>query len=305
MITCDHFTEAPGSKRVQYVHLRVVKKPFKYWFPGTSVVKAIINNYEKHLDNGSILVISEKAVSVAMGNIYDESVIRVDAFSKYFTKIINAYLWSRVLYGLFIHGDEFLRLIEEIPLEQLAAHKKLSLKYGGLHHFIKPYSEAGVDTTNLPYYYVSLPLRNADKVAREIRENIVRTIDKDVNVMLVDSDRTFKPKQLSSLAISTRPSFVKGVIDLGGIGYILGKLLKNKFTEYPTPVAYDGYWLGLPRILKIARIAEKSMGHGLGRTAIDMLENLHRTSFDKVKWRDMNKIKHYPALVIKIDKLLS
>jgi hypothetical protein len=47
------------------------------------------------------------------------------------------------------------------------------------------------------------------------------------------------------------------------------------------------------------------MGHGLGRTAIDMLENLHRTSFDKVKWRDMNKIKHYPALVIKIDKLLS
>jgi Uncharacterized protein conserved in archaea len=187
-------------------------------------------------------------------------------------------------------------------LEQLAAHKKLSVKYGGLHYFIKPYSEAGIDTTNLPYYYVSLPLSNADKAVREIRENIVRIISKDVNVMLVDSDRTFKPKQLSSLAFSTRPSFVKGIIDLGGIGYILGKLFKNKFAEYPTPVAYDGYWLGLPRILKIARIAERSMGHGLGRTVIEMLKNLHRTSFDKVKWRDMNKIKHYPALVIKIDK---
>ena len=284
------------------VCIRVFRKPFKYWFPGSNFVREIVNKYKEFLGDGLFVVITEKAISVALGNIYDESIIKPDPISKYFTKIVNSHLWGRLLYRLFRRGEDFLDLIREIPLEYLAIHKKLSIKYGGLHHFIKPCSEAGIDTTNLPYYYVSLPLRNADKIARKIREEIVKLVGKDVYILLVDTDRTFKPRHISSLAISTRPSYVKGIIDLGGLGYILGRLFAEKFIEYPTPVAYDGYWLGLPRILKIAKIAEKSMGHGLGRTAIEMLRNLGKNSFDKVRWVDMNKIKHYPAVVIKIEK---
>ncbi|MEM4887830.1 MAG: coenzyme F420-0:L-glutamate ligase [Thermosphaera sp.] len=287
------------------VVIKVFKKPFRYWYPGVDIVKEILNKYRDHLVEKSIVAISEKAISVALGNIYDESLIKPDPISKCFTKIVNAYLWGRVLYKLFRHSEEFLEILQEIPLDYLTSHKKLSVVYGGLIHFIKPYSEAGIDTTNLPYYYVSLPLKNADKVARSIREDLIRSVNKNVQVLVLDSDRTFKPKSISNLAISTRPSFVDGIIDLGGLGYLLGRLFPKSFTEYPTPVAYDGEWLGLPQLLKISKIAEKSMGHGLGRTAIQMLKNIGRRSFNEVKWRDMSKIKHYPVLILTINKSTS
>jgi F420-0:gamma-glutamyl ligase-like protein len=285
----------------QRVRIKVVKRSFRYWFPGSNFIRDIVRRYRDSLDDGSVIVITEKAVSVALGNIYDESVIKSDIISKYLTLIVNSYLWGRILYRVFRHGDDFLRLIKEVPLEHLTTHKKLSIKYGGLKHFIKPYSEGGIDATNLPYYYVSLPLRNADKVVREVREDIVKLVCKDVYVLLIDSDRTFKPKQTSSIAISTRPSYIKGIIDLGGLGYILGRLFPKVFSEYPTPVAYEGFWYGLPRILKIAKIAEGFMGHGLGRIAIDMLRNLGKKDFSDVRWVDMNRVKHYPVIVVKVE----
>jgi len=295
--------QPPKNDKPRHVRVKVFRKPFEYWLPGSNIARNIASKYKGCLDDGSIVVVTEKAVSVALGNIYDESVIKVDPISSYLTKIISSHLWGRLLYRFFKHRENFLQIIEEVPLEYLAAHKKLSVKYGGLLSFIKPYSEAGIDTTNLPYYYVSLPLKDADKIARELREEIVKLVNRDVYVLLVDSDRTFKPKYLSSLAISTRPSYVKGVVDLGGLGFILGRLFAKKFAEFPTPVAYDGYWLGLPRILKMAKIAEKQLGHGLGITAVEMLKNLGKSSFSEVKWTDMCKIRHYPAVVIKIEKV--
>lgn len=289
--------------RPRRIRIKLFKKSFKYWFPGCNFVREIVSRYRRFLDDGSIIVITEKAVSVALGNIYDESVIKLDFTSKYFTKIVNSYLWGRILYKSFRRGDDFLELVVRVPLEYLAIHKKLSLKYGGPLHFIKPYSEGGIDTTNLPYYYVSLPLRNADKVVQEISEDLTKLVGKDIYVLLIDSDRTFKPKHISSIAISTRPSYVKGVIDLGGLGYILGRLLTKRFTEYPTPVAYEGYWFGLPRILKIARMVEKSIGYGLGKSAIEMLKNLGKSSFNDVRWVDMNKVKHYPVVVVRVERV--
>jgi F420-0:gamma-glutamyl ligase-like protein len=302
MTICNGYSQLLKSGKPRHAAVRVFKKPFKYWFPGSNVAREIASKYRGCLEDGSIVVVTEKAVSVALGNIYDESVIRADPVSRHLTRIVNSHLWGLLLYRLFRHSENFLRIVEGVPLEYLAAHKRLSIKYGGLLSFIKPYSEAGMDTTNLPYYYVSLPLRDADKVAREIREEIGKLVNRDVYVVLVDSDRTFKPKSLSSLAISTRPSCVKGIIDLGGLGFILGRLFANSFTEFPTPVAYDGRWLGLPRILKIAKIAERRLGHGLGITAVEMLKNLGKSSFSEVKWTDMNKIVHYPAVVIRIER---
>jgi|GEM_PF-99107 F420-0:gamma-glutamyl ligase-like protein len=293
-------TEPLKSNKNRNDIVRVLRKPFKYWLPGSNISKEIVRKYREYLEDGSIVVLTEKAVSVALGNIYDESIIKPDPISEYLTRIINWYLWRRVFYKFFKYSGNFLQIVEEVPLEYLAMHKKLSIKYGGLLSFIKPYSEAGIDTTNLPYYYVSLPLRKADKIAREIKEEINKLVDKDVYVLLVDSDRTFKPKSFSSLAISTRPSYIKGIIDFGGLGFILGRLFPERFTEFPTPVAYEGSWLGLPRILSLARIAEKHLGHGLGITAPAMLKNLGKKNFSEVTWYDMNKIKHFPAIVIKI-----
>lgn len=291
-----------SSKRKNRVVIRIYKKPFKYWYPGVDVAREIVVKYKGYLFEKSIVAVSEKAISVALGNIYDENLIKPDPISRYFTKIIDLHLWGRVLHGLFRHSREFIEIIRETPLDYLTSHKKLSIKHGSLIHFMKPYSEAGIDTTNLPYHYVSLPLKKADKIARDLREDIARSINKDVYVLILDSDRTFKPRYVSNLAFSTRPSCVDGIIDLGGLGYILGRLFPRSFVEYPTPIAYSGEWFGLPQILKISRIADMSMGYGLGRTAIEMLKNLGKRSFNEIKWTDMNKIRHYPVLVVTINK---
>jgi len=287
------------SKR-HIVHLRIFKRPFNYWYPSTDIVQEIVKKYRDVLTDGSIVVLSEKAVSVALGNIYDENLVKSDLVTKYATQLINKYLWGRILYRLFQHGEEFLKIVMNIPVEFLASHKKLTLRYGGLIHFIKPFSEAGIDATNLPYFYVSLPLRNADKIIEEIRNEAIRKLGKDIAILLVDTDKTFKPKKISCIAISTRPSYIKGIIDLGGLGYIIGRTFKSVFSEYPTPVAYKGIWLGLPRILKITKLADRAMGHGLGRTVIEMLKKLKKKNFEKVTWSDMRKIKHYPAIIITI-----
>jgi len=286
------------------IRLRIFKRPFNYWYPNTDIVQEIVKKYKDVLTNGSIIVLSEKAVSIALGNIYDESLVKSDSITKYATQLVNKYLWGRILYRLFRHGEEFLQIVMNVPVEFLASHKKLALRYGGLIHFIKPFSEAGIDATNLPYFYVSLPLRNADKIAEEIRNDTIRKLGKDIAILLVDTDRTFKPKKVSCIAISTRPSYVEGIIDLGGLGYIIGRTFKSMFSEYPTPVAYRGIWLGLPRILKITKLADRAMGHGLGRTVIEMLKRLKKKSFEKVTWSDMRRIKHYPAVIVTISPML-
>jgi len=281
-----------------------LKRPFNYWYPNTDVVQEIVRKYRDVLTDGSIIVLSEKAVSIALGNIYDEDLVKADPITKYATRLVNKYLWGCVLYRLFRHGEEFLQIMMNVPIELLASHKKLALKHGGLTHFIKPFSEAGIDATNLPYFHVSLPLRNADKIIEEIRSDAIRRLGKNIAILLVDTDRTFKPRKASCIAISTRPSYVKGIIDLGGLGYIIGRTFKSLFLEYPTPVAYKGIWLGLPRILRIAKLADRAMGHGLGRTVIEMLRRLNKNSFEKVTWSDMRRIKHYPAVVVKVSPVL-
>lgn len=280
------------------IKLRILRKRFNYWFPGTDVVKEIIDKYGKHIENGDIIVIAEKALSTALGNVYDESIIQADILTKIFTFITVKILWLKLLKFVFRKRDTIC-ILASVPLDLISAHKKLSLKYGGLKHFLKPISEAGIDTTNLPYKYVSLPLRNP-AVLRNIKLKIFRELGKYVNILVIDTDKTFKLKFLNRVVFSTRPSFIRGVIDLGAYIYIGGRIFRKYFTFYPTPVAYNGINIGLPLILRIAKICDKFMGSGLGRNIIEMLESTGRKGLGDVTWLDMIKVYHYPVLLVKL-----
>jgi F420-0:gamma-glutamyl ligase-like protein len=275
------------------------RRPFKYWIPGTNVVDEIVKAYGKLLRDGDLIAISEKAICTAKGNIYDESrIVSVDPITKISSYIVNKVLWGKVLSSKL--PSEAVEMIRWVPIRYVASHKKLALKYGGLIQLLKPYSEAGIDATNLPYTYVSLPLREADREARYIKYKVERKLKIKVNILIVDTDRTFKIKGVDNIAITTRPSTIKGLIDMGGLGFIIGKIFKNKFfEEYPTPIAYKGEYMNLTDILRATKFADKLMGHGFGRDVMEMLKRVGKGSFEEIKWIDMYRIKHYPAVVIR------
>lgn len=279
--------------------LRGFRKPFNYWYPNTNIIHEIVRVYGKHIRGGDIIVISEKALCVAKGNIYDEkSIKKVDPFTKVASYMVNKFIWGKLLKSIF-PSKEIMRVVQETPINIVATHKKLALRYGGPIHFLKPYSEVGIDATNLPYMYVSLPLKNASIEAEEIRIEISRRLRRNVNVLIIDTDRTFKLRWINSMAISTRPSSISGIVDLGGLGYIIGKIFDKIFTEYPTPIAYDGTPINLTDMLKITRFADKMMGYGFGRNILDMLSKLGKKGFEEVKWMDMLRIKHYPVVIVR------
>jgi F420-0:gamma-glutamyl ligase-like protein len=275
------------------------RRPFKYWIPGTNVIDEIVKAYGKLLRDGDLIAISEKAICTAKGNIYDESrITSVDPITKISSYIVNKVLWGKVLSSKL--PSEAVEMIRWVPIRYVASHKKLALKYGGLIQFLKPYSEAGIDATNLPYTYVSLPLREADREARYIKYKVERKLKIKVNILIIDTDRTFKIKGVDNIAITTRPSTIKGLIDMGGLGFIIGKIFKNKFfEEYPTPIAYKGEYMNLTDILRATKFADKLMGHGFGRDVMEMLRRMGKGSFEEIKWIDMYRIKHYPAVVIR------
>uniref|UniRef100_A0A7C2VME3 Coenzyme F420:L-glutamate ligase-like domain-containing protein n=1 Tax=Ignisphaera aggregans TaxID=334771 RepID=A0A7C2VME3_9CREN len=279
--------------------VKVLRKKFGYWYPGTDFREDIVRKYGRHIDNGDFLVISEKAISTALGHIYDESRIDVDHLSELMALAVDRVLWARLLKFVF-KKRETIELLRNTPIQALAVHKKLALRIGGIKHFIKPLSEAGIDASNLPYKYVSLPLPSANSIARSTRLYIFKRLGKLVNVLIIDSDKTFRPRSLKNVAFATRPSEVRGVVDLGGIAYLMGRAMPSLFTAFPTPVGYSGVWVGLPTILRIAKTCERYIGFGLGRNALEMLETLNKESFSEVGWCDMDRVYHYPAVVAKV-----
>jgi len=86
----------------------------------------------------------------------------------------------------------------------------------------------------------SLPLSRADKVAEELRWKIYRKTGRAVGVLIVDTDRAFRPRGFYGIAFSTRRSYIRGVMDLGFAAYAIGRLLRRYFIAHPIPVAYSG-----------------------------------------------------------------
>ncbi|RLG61672.1 hypothetical protein DRN87_01925 [Candidatus Geothermarchaeota archaeon] len=280
----------------------IYRKPFKYWYPGTDVVKSIVKRYGDRILDGDFIIISDKALSTAYGYIYDESSITSVKTFVIPTYVVSRIFWCRIFGKVF--SEDILKILCKYNIVKLARHKKLALRIGGFKHFIKPISEAGIDTTNLPYEYVSIPIKEINDIVTEIYFELSSILHKSLNLLIVDTDKCFRPISFKSIALSTRPSKVKGIIDLGGYAYLIGKCFRKFFKEYPTPVSYKGIWIGLDKILRLAKIGNSAMGYGAGRNLIEMYKNLGINLNKHIKWLDLARIRHYPAVVVRIPKNL-
>ena len=269
----------------------------KYWKPGEKYLNGILSALEKRAANGDFVVVSEKALSTAIGNIIDESFT-----SPSFNAKLISRLWMRIAWGYFLGalcrlGPSLKRRLREYPIEAGSRHKQIALQHSGLSQALMWGSEGGIDGSNLPYSYVSLPLNNPYEIAEEIHQQIWLKLKQRISVIIVDSDKTYS---FRNLHFTPRPKPMKGIHSLGGAtAYIIGRMFK--FRRRPTPLAVAGDGLQAIEALKIANIADRARGAGSGATVWDMAARFN-VAATGISWDMLSKVKHKPIVVVRKQK---
>jgi F420-0:gamma-glutamyl ligase-like protein len=266
----------------------------KYWKPGKDYLSEIIEALASRVGNGDFVVVSEKAVSTALSNIADESLIRPSLNAKLISKVWMRFVWGYFLGVLCHFGQRLLQRLRAYPLEAGSRHKQLALQQVGLLQALMFGSEGGIDGSNLPYSYVSLPVKNAYAPAEKIRQRVWLQLRKKVTVIIVDTDKTYS---FRNFHFTPRPNPMKGIHSLGGIGaYVAGRLFKLK--KRSTPLAVAGCSLQAEEALKIAHIADRARGPGAGATVWDMAARF-KVAVTDVSWDMLAKVKHKPIVIVR------
>ena len=265
-----------------------------YWKPRENYIKKITDALENKIENGDFVVVSEKAISTALGNMVDEASAKPSLTAK-----VLALFWMRVIWGyplgiLCGFGQRLQNRLRNYPLTSGSRHKQIALQYAGFWQALMFGSEGGIDGSNLPYSYVSLPLENADVFAKKIASQILQKLGKTVCVIIADTDKTYR---FQSFFFTPRPKPLKGIHSLGAsTSYIIGRILKLKKSS--TPLAVAGCGLSASEALKITNIADKARGPGSGATVWDMAARF-QVEINSVSWEMLSKIKHKPLVIVR------
>ena len=269
----------------------------KYWKPDEKYLNGILDAVEKRVANDDFVVISEKALSTALGNVIDESSI-----SPSFSAKLISRLWMRIAWGYFLgalcrFGPRLRRRLREYPLEAGSRHKQIALQQAGLLQTLMWGSEGGIDGSNLPYSYVSLPLNEPYAMAEAIHQQIWLKLRKKVFVIIVDTDKTYS---FRNFHFTPRPKPMKGIYSLSGvIAYLIGRMFK--FRKRPTPLAVAGGRLQAKEALTIANIADRSRGPGSGATVWDMAARFNVPA-TRISWDMLSKVKHKPIVIVRLNR---
>lgn len=268
-----------------------------YWRPGEDYVQQIVDAVKNIVETGDFVTVSEKAISTALGNIADESVINPSRLARFLAKYWMRYVWGYVLGPLCHLRKRTIQRLRIYPVEEGSAHKQLALKRAGILQTFMQGSEGGIDGSNLPYSYVSLPLENAQLTAQTIRNRIRSELRKNVAVVIVDTDKTYS---FNGFHFTPRPKPIEGIHSFGGfLTYLLGRFFKMK--QRATPIAIAGPEIGGEDALEVAKIANRSRGFGAGRTVWDMAETF-KVPLTGVTWDMLDKVEHKPIVIVKFHK---
>ncbi len=267
------------------------------WRPGTNFKLEISRLISKVASNGDYVVVSEKALTTALGLLYDEENVKPDLYSKIMTYMLVKVLWGKLLSRICKLSEETRYLLEHYPLDYGSRHKKLVLRLGGILQALKPTSEAGVDTTNIPKTLVSLPLPNPFQVAQEIRDHLAKTLGLNINVVIVDSDKCYKLKGLS-LIMTCRKTLLPCSLNLGFLSFLIARMFKKHFSPYATPIGFSPRNLDVNELLIVSELADRARGYGAGRTLYEV-EKTFGVKASEVTWDILNSIPHYPVVVVK------
>ncbi len=276
---------------------RSVSVTTSYWRPGEDYIKRILDAVKDKVEDGDFVTVSDKALSTAFGNIVDESQIRPSMLARFAAKYWMRYIWVYVLGPLCHLRKKTIQQLRMYPTNEGSAHKQLALRYAGILQTLMQGSEGGIDGSNLPHSYVSLPLENIQQTAQTIRNRIGSELSKSVTVVIVDTDKTYS---FRGFHFTPRPRPIKGIHSFGGfLAYLFGRFFRMQ--QRATPVAIAGSEIDTEEALEIAKIANRSRGVGAGRTVWDMAETFN-VSLTSVTWDMLDKVEHQPIVIIKLHK---
>ena len=277
---------------MKYFKARAITTPF--WKPGDNYLTYITQAIKSKIKDGDIIAVSEKALSTALGNIVDESKAEPS-----WTADFLARCWMRIVWGYFLGSlchlkRETIQRLRNYPTKEGTRHKQVTLQYAGLLHALMYGSEGGIDGSNLPYAYVSLSLPKATEVAQKIRIAIKETLNKNVTVLIVDTDKTYS---LGSFNFTPRPAATMGIhSNCGVLAYVTGRSMKLR--NHATPIAVTDTKLGTQEALSISTIANMTRGYGAGRTVWDMADRFG-VSLTQTTWEMLEKIEHKPIVIMR------
>jgi F420-0:gamma-glutamyl ligase-like protein len=265
-----------------------------YWKPGDSYIDKTIQALDGKIQNGDFVVVSEKAIAVATGNIIDEANVEPS-----FTARVLAIFWMRKVWGyplgfLCGFGQRLLQRLRNYPLESGSRHKQVALEHAGLWQALMFGSEGGIDGSNLAYSYVSLPLSNSGELAGEIQEKIFQRLNRNVCVVIADTDKTYR---FRNFFFTPRPRPMRGIHSFGGVAtFVLGRMLGLKRSS--TPLAVVGCKLSAAEALTVTNIADKARGPGSGATVWDMAARF-QVDINCVSWEMLAHLKHKPIVIVR------
>ena len=268
----------------------------KFWKPKDDYLLHIVNAVTNKIVDNDFVVVSEKAISTALGNVVNEEKIVANCNAKFLATFWMRIIWGYPL-GILCHfGQNLLARLRQYPAEMGSKHKQVALERAGFGQAVMFGSEGAIDGSNLPYSLVSLPLENVQNIAKQIQMEIQRCLGKFVYVVIVDTDKTYR---FGNFCFTPRPCHFEGIQSFDQfalLAYVVGKFLKLR--ESSTPLVVVGHRLAVLEALKIANIADRARGAGSGATVWDMAARFH-VRVNSVTWDMLGQIEHKPVVIVR------
>ena len=291
------FKERFTPRQGRYLKLKIKRIKTRYWRPGTDVISEITTILHDELKDGDLISVSEKALATALGLVVDESLVSSSSLSRFIASFWMRRIWGGPLGVLTRLKPQTLFNLRNYPTDFGAKHKQLALMRVGFLQALRHYSEGGIDASNLPYMFVSLPLSNAINIAEQIERALYEGTGRKVSVMIVDGDSTYSWKNLH---IAPRQVNIPGLIHFGGfIAFVVGRVFR--FRSRPTPVALVGNQFNPDRALWLAKTAHKISGAGAGRTVWGMSRRF-KTDLAGITYEMLESLEHVPILIFRIEE---
>jgi F420-0:gamma-glutamyl ligase-like protein len=256
-------------------------------------MRIIVQSVTDLCEDEDIVVVSEKALSVASGQIVDESHAKAGFVATVLAKFWMRIVWGYVLGRMCHLSKRTLWRLRHYPLPDGAAHKQMTIQHVGFRQSLLYYSEGGIDLSNLPYSLAALPLANRELECERLLNVITNSTKKRLSVMIVDTDKTYT---YGRMYLTARQAAIKGIKSLGIIALIIGRALR--WNARATPLAVCGRVLSVEEALTVADTADKARGHGAGRTVWDMARRFG-VSLNEVTWEMIEQVPHRPIVLIR------
>lgn len=265
-----------------------------YWKPGEDYLSKLTEALSGRVRDGDFVVVSEKALAIALGEIVDEAKVAPSGNARFIAGFWMRRLWGYPLGLLCGFGPRLLGRLRNYPEESGARHKQVALQRSGLLDALMFGSEGGIDGSNLAYTYVSLPLSDAVSVAEQIRQAIWQRLGRNVCVVIADTDKTYR---FGGFYFTPRPNPLRGIHSFGGVvSYVLGRMLGLRRSS--TPLAVSGCALSAGEALTVTNIADRARGPGSGATVWDMAARFH-VSVEDVSWAMLDSVVHKPVVLVR------